>query len=106
SPRPRLPGARLETQRHLGVNAVPEVNPVCLILRGGEHELAESEQARIEIEWPRFRIGAQRRQLSFEGVRLKFGRCQAFRSNQLLEGEKLLLEVRAHRSLVIAGLVK
>src|SRR4051794_9658736 len=70
-PRPWLERAGLEAQRHLGEDAVAQVDAMSLILCRRQQELAQDEDTGIEIQRPFLGKRAGRRKGLFEAIRVQ-----------------------------------
>src|SRR5262249_20079773 len=102
----RLPAAVLKVQRNLGVDSLSKVDAMGVVLGRGQHQLAQANVARVEIERPRFLMPPQGGVLSFPRVGLVLDRADAGRVDGRAEGPERLQQTRAHARLVVIGLLK
>src|ERR1051326_3671791 len=98
--------AALEAQRHLGKDALIEVNAVRLVLGGRQHELAQLQCAGVQVQRPWLGISSVCRQLCFEPVGQQFDLRQPIRRQQTVENEEAFDKPDTHLFFVVARLTK
>jgi hypothetical protein len=105
-PGPRLEGAVVKTKGHFGVNAVPQIDSMCLVLGGREEKFAQLEKPGIDIERPGFRKEVLIGQLFLQRIGEVLYVREAIAGHQILESQKPLAEPGPHVFFIILRVLK